>query len=251
MAEMVLGVRMDGDTTEEALAKVLVFLQDEGQHMVCTPNPEMLVAAQADTHFKDILNEADLNICDGKGISMLTRFRIPRVTGVDFMQDMCGLAATQKKTVYLLGSGVPSVVEACKTTLVHRYRALRIVGTHPGLHITQTKKGIVYSDKENDSVIDDIIMKAPDILFVAFGHGKQEKWIHEQLPHLPSVRIAMGVGGAFDFIAGKARRAPSWMQAVGLEWLWRVVREPKRVVRIAVAVIYFPILFFLHNHNAS
>ena len=86
-------------------------------------------------------------------------------------------------------------------------------------------------------------MVKPDILFVAFGHGKQEKWINEYLRDLPSVKIAMGVGGAFDYLSGQTSRAPLWMRKIGLEWLYRLIREPKRLKRIWRAVIIFPIYF--------
>ncbi len=241
MAIQVLGVRIDTYTQVDALAKVRSFFTDGEQHMVTTPNPEMLVDATEDTHFKKILNEADLNICDGRGIQFMTGFAVPRITGVDFMQDVCRVAAEEEKRVYLLGSGDTSVVEACSKKLKMKNEKLKIVGVHPGLGIRNYELGIRYDEEENDAIIDDIIEKAPDMLFVAFGHGKQEKWIHEQLPHLPSVKVAMGVGGAFDFIAGKAKRAPRWMRYIGLEWFYRLLREPWRAKRMWKAVVIFPI----------
>jgi N-acetylglucosaminyldiphosphoundecaprenol N-acetyl-beta-D-mannosaminyltransferase len=239
MAEKILGVRIDADLRVEALSKVQAFLSDGGQHMIATPNPEMLVDSYKDTYFRDILNASHLNICDGRGIQFMTRMRVPRIAGADFMQDICSLAASEGKTVYLLGSGDESVVAECKKQLETTYKKLRIVGVHPGLKITNLESKITYDEEENDSIIDDIIEKAPDILFVAFGHGKQEKWLYEQLPHLPSVKIGMGVGGTFDFISGKARRAPKCVRNMGFEWLWRFVREPWRFKRIWKATVVF------------
>lgn len=247
MAKQVLGVRIDTTQHADALEMVRSFFESGEQHMVTTPNPEMLVDATKDESFRTILNNADLNICDGRGIQFMTRFRVPRITGVDFMQEICQIAAEEGKTVYLLGSGDVSVVDACKKELEIRNKKLEIVGVHAGLGIHNSELGITYNEEENDAIIDDIIQKAPDILFVAFGHGKQEKWIHEQLPHLPSVKVAMGVGGAFDFIAGKVKRAPTWMRFLGLEWLYRLIREPWRIRRIFRAVIVFPILVLLER----
>ena len=201
----ILGVRVDTVDKSSALAKVADFLSSGEGHMIFTPNPEMLVDAQKDSYFKEILNKGDLNICDGKGIALFAKDSLERIPGVDFMVDICRLAARENKSVYLLGSGFEYVVKECKNKLLEKFPSLKIVGLHPGLKITD---GFKFDSDENDVIIDDIILSAPDILFVAFGHRKQEKWIYGFLPELPSVRVAMGVGGSFDFISGKIKRAP-------------------------------------------
>jgi N-acetylglucosaminyldiphosphoundecaprenol N-acetyl-beta-D-mannosaminyltransferase len=155
------------------------------------------------------------------------------------MQEICALAQKQGKTVYLLGSGFDVVVRGCREKLLQKFPDLRIVGVHKGPQIQER-----VNEDENDAVLEDIIMTAPDILFVAFGHIKQEKWIYEFLPDLPSVRVAMGVGGSFDFISGKVRRAPKVFQKFGLEWLYRLVREPRRIKRIWKATVVFLFLYF-------
>jgi N-acetylglucosaminyldiphosphoundecaprenol N-acetyl-beta-D-mannosaminyltransferase len=110
---------------------------------------------------------------------------------------------------------------------------------HPELIVAGAESGGRLPEMDQ-SVMARIRESLPDILFVAFGHGKQEKWIAAALPSLPAVRVAMGVGGAFDFIAGRVKRAPKLMRLAGLEWLWRLIREPWRIRRIWTAVVVFP-----------
>lgn len=226
------------------------FLQSGAGHRIYTPNPEMLVAAHRDQYFKEVLQDADLNICDGKGIAMLSRGKLQRIPGIDFMQRVCEIAAQEGKSIYLLGSGRQAVVDAAATQLQLQYPGLRIAGTHEGIYIEEKsmavapdRKLLVYSQDEHDAMIEHIIDAAPDILFVGFGHSKQEKWIHEHLDQLPSVKIAMGVGGSLDVLSGRIRRAPKVFRWLGLEWLWRVIRQPQRIGRIWRAVIVFPYLY--------
>ena len=242
MSTEVLGVRIDSYERPVAVAKVRSFLADAAQHMIVTPNPEMLVAAYADDHFREILNTADLNICDGRGIQLFAKEPIIRITGVDFMKEVCDLAAKEEKSIYLLGSGDQDVIDRLEEVLQQKFPSIKIAGSHVGLPIDIKENKLQYHSDTNDEIVEDIIMTAPDILFVAFGHVKQEKWMHEQLPNLPSVKVIMGVGGSFDFLAGKAKRAPSLFRTLGLEWLWRFIRQPWRWKRMVNALIVFPYL---------
>lgn len=240
----VLGVRLDPLTRKQALEKVVSFLASERGNIIFTPNPEILVDAQKDSYFLEVLNSSDLNICDGRGIELVAPEKLERIPGVDFMLDICELAAREGKSVYLLGSGSSNVVRECKSKLLEKFPSLKIVGVHPGLAIDND---FTFDEKENDSIIDDIILSAPDIVFVAFGHSKQEKWIYGFLPELPSIKIAMGVGGTFDFISGKVKRAPKVFRTVGLEWCYRLIREPRRIKRIWKATLVFLFLFYKHK----
>ncbi|PIR74725.1 MAG: hypothetical protein COU35_00965 [Candidatus Magasanikbacteria bacterium CG10_big_fil_rev_8_21_14_0_10_47_10] len=236
-----LGIQIDTVSKEEALQKARVFLRGSGQHMIFTPNPEMLVAANTDAYFQDVLNAADINLCDGVGLLLFAGHSVSRIAGVDFMTELLRLAEDMNKKVYFLGSGQTKTIDALKKNVVLQFPNIRIVGEHIGHLISQSETGqLRYDTSENDDIVQDIILAAPDMLFVAFGHGKQEKWIYEQLPDLPSVKIAMGVGGAFDFLAGTQKRAPKLLQSLGLEWLWRLALEPKRIKRILNAVVVFP-----------
>lgn len=244
---IMLGVRINRHTTEEALARCRDFLRSNGQHMVFTPNPEMLVMAHRDDHFQFVLNESSLNLCDGKGIQLLVKGDMPRIPGSDFILDLCKLCESEGKSVYLLGSGDDAVLGKVRALLEKRYPNLQIVGWHPGHEMSMRRESginkLVFDSDKNDKLVIDIVLKSPDVIFVAFGHGKQELWIQEHLTELPSVKIAMGVGGAFDFLAGKAKRAPKVIRSIGFEWLWRLIHQPKRFKRIVTAVIVFPLLY--------
>jgi len=198
----ILGIKINKVTKSQALEKVSTFLESNKQYKIFTPNPEMLVDAHKDEYFREILNEGDLNLCDGFGLSVFTRTK--RITGVDFMLDICKLAQEKDKSVYFLGAGSKEVIEKLVKNIEQQFPNLKVVGFHPGNNITieqYNNRTILSLNKEqNNDLIADIIMTQPDILFVAFGHGKQEKWIYENLKDMPSVKIAMGVGGAFDFI---------------------------------------------------
>ena len=206
-------------------------------HTIFTPNPEFIVKAQKDEYFKKVLNAGDLNLCDGMGLQIFTG--IKRVPGVDFMLEVCKLAAEQNRGVYLLGSGNDEVVKKTAEELQKKFPSLKIVGYDKGPMIDELRI-------KNYELCADCIAKInevqPDILFVAFGMGKQEKWIYENLSKMPSVKIAMGVGGSFDFISGKVKRAPLFLRRLGLEWMYRLIQEPRRFGRIFNATAKFTYL---------
>ncbi len=253
----VLGVKIDSVTTLEAIEKAKNFLYNNKQNFIFTPNPEMLVDAQFDEYFKRILNSGDLNIGDGFGVRLSSFGRIKRITGIDFVYSLCELAQKENKSVYLLGSGSREVLKKSTENLKVQYPKLRIAGFHPGPKIdflkVEDEQKIIPEHEQNDEAIHEIIMTAPDILLVAFGHNKQEKWICENIKNLPSVKIAMGVGGAFDFIAGfnsvgeETLRAPCFLRKIGLEWLYRLVKQPWRFKRIFKATGVFVWLVIYHK----
>jgi N-acetylglucosaminyldiphosphoundecaprenol N-acetyl-beta-D-mannosaminyltransferase len=249
---IVLGVRIDNLHIAEARQKIRDFLEHDGQQAVFTPNPEMLVDAFHNPYFRTILNWSGLNICDGRGVELVTRGKLERIPGIDFVEDICAVAAKKQKTVYLLGSGKKDVIEGSAKVLMSHHPGLSIVGTHPGILISLVRDAergmdIKYSQDENNDLLADIITAAPSILFVAFGHVKQEEWIAENLKHLPSVQIAVGVGGAFDMISGSLRRAPRLFRFLGLEWLWRLMIQPYRYKRIWKATIQFLYLYYRYG----
>jgi len=260
-----LGVKIDGVTKEQALQKVAGFLSGglpgealaKTGHKIFTPNPEFVVKAQKDEYFKKVLNSGDLNLCDGMGLQIFTG--IKRVPGVDFMLEICRLASEQGRAVYLLGSGSDEVVKKTAEKLQIQFPNLKLVGHDKGPMIDELRirsKALQLRRASNEENIfsslltpsncelsADCIAKInairPDILFVAFGMGKQEKWIYENLAKMPSVKIAMGVGGSFDFISGKVKRAPLFLRRLGLEWVYRLVQEPRRIGRIFNATAKF------------
>lgn len=246
MRHSLLRVHIDGITKADALRRLGSMLGEQRGHMVTTPNPEMLVAASKDGHFRNALNTADLALPDGFGlllVGLLKGMRIPeRITGTDVVDDLCRLAAEQGRSVFFLGGEASQVAERAAAVLAARHPGLKVAGAVSGCRV-------FWHDEATPVIEGDALVRlksaAPDILFVAFGHRKQELWIRNSLSSLPSVRIAIGVGGAFDFIAGDVKRAPIVMRRLGLEWLWRLAIEPrKRLMRIWNAVFVFPYLAF-------
>ena len=231
----ILGVKIDSVTKEEAVAILKKYLDSDFAHQVVTPNPEFIMAAQRDEEFKEILNNSSLAIADGFGLKLASWYlKQPfkeRIAGVDFIRSLTQLLQNEKKSIYLLGAGAGVAKEAAQK-LKKQYFHLKIVGAESCL-----KNNKMISDEE---IIRNINLKSPQVLLVAFGAPKQEKWIARNLSKLNTIRIAMGVGGAFDFISGRVKRAPVLIRKLGLEWLFRFIIQPWRVKRIFTAAIKFP-----------
>ena len=234
----ILGVGFDNLSLQEVLEKVKNFLKSKNQHFIVTPNPEFLVAANRDGEFKKILNYADIAITDGAGVFYAAKFfygqRLQRITGVDLMWHICEISQDQQWPIFLLG-GESGIAEDVKKVITKHFPQINIVGVESG--------GKVIDPQSHDAaLVAKINTTNPAILFVAFGQNKQEKWIFNHLDRLPSVKLAMGVGGSFDYIAGRVSRAPKFLRRWGLEWLYRLIKEPRRYKRIFNAIIIFPLL---------
>ncbi len=246
-------INIDNLSLKESRNKVLDFLNFTSSHKVFTPNPEFIVAAQKDEKFKEVLNKGDLNICDGFGLGLFSG--CPRIPGVDFMIEICKIAAEKNIGVYLLGSDSDEIVKKTAENLQKQIQNLKISGYDKGLMMeiisnppsSQRDYGQAgiqypisnYNKEENSSIIKKINDSGAKILFVAFGMNKQERWIDENLAQMPNIKIAMGVGGSFDYISGIVRRAPCFLRKIGLEWLYRLFKQPKRLGRISNAIIVF------------
>lgn len=232
-----LGVKIAVTGVRDVLLKVRSYVRGKDQHMIFTPNPEMLVTAQHDPAFLVLLNRASLALPDGVGIlfaALLKRRRLPqRMPGVDVFLRLCEEASTRGWRIFLLGNNEGCLLRA-KHRLERRFPRLRIVGFAGGGKIDQEGRGL--SDEETKQAIR---QSCAQLLFVGFGAPKQEKWIAHALPSMPNVRMAMTVGGAFDYVAGDVIRAPGIMRALGLEWLFRLIRQPWRIGRITRALIVF------------
>jgi N-acetylglucosaminyldiphosphoundecaprenol N-acetyl-beta-D-mannosaminyltransferase len=242
--QLVAGVPVDPVTFEEALAAASGFLKDGGQHLIVTPNPEMAVLAFKDDAFARLLKSSDLAIADGFGLKVaawIQKKRVPEiVTGVDFSLGLAGLCEQERCSVYLLGSE-EGIAERAAERLRHAFPNLNVAGAESGGVIRYRDGGW----RQDEEVMEKIRRSKPDVLLVALGHGKQERWIRDHLQALPSVKIAVGVGGTFDYLSGKARRPPGSVRGLHLEWLWRLGREPKRLGRILNAVVVFILIVLL------
>lgn len=229
-----LGIKLDNLTLEQARLKVRDFLVLPGQFKIFTPNPEMVVKAQKDENFKMVLNSGDLNICDGFGLSLFSG--APRITGVDFMLEICKIAEEAGKSIFLLGTEKKEILEKTAKQLQNKFPKLKIVGYDTGPIITDCHSEC---NEESLKVCNKINQSKAEILFGAFGMVKQEKWISENINKLSTIKIAMGVGGSFDYISGIIPRAPLFMRRIGLEWLYRLIRQPQRFWRIFNATFKF------------
>jgi N-acetylglucosaminyldiphosphoundecaprenol N-acetyl-beta-D-mannosaminyltransferase len=216
----ILGVCVDDVTYEEMLARLDDFVAAEGAHQVATVNPEFVIAARHDPEFRTILNAAALCLPDGVGLlwagRILGRPLRQRVTGSDSVWHIAELAARRGYRLFLLGAA-PGVAEEAAHRLGERYPGLIVAGTFAGSPAIE----------EEDAIVERIRAARADILLVAYGHPRQEKWLARNLAR-SGAAVGIGVGGALDFVARVAVRAPRWMQCLGLEWLYRLWQEPWR-----------------------
>lgn len=221
----ILGVKIDDVNMDEALTRIEKWIWNPGKHYIVTPNPEFVIAAQKDKLFKKILNGADLSIPDGSGLKLSGKVK-NTISGTDFMEELVRLAAEKGFVVGFLGGG-KGVAEKTAECLKKKYPGLKVVFAESGGEV----------DVDGQWSGSNFVIPPVDILFVAFGHIKQEKWIANNLEKIP-VKIAMGVGGAFDYLSGSVPRAPKWMRSLGFEWLFRLTVQPWRITRQIMLLKY-------------
>jgi N-acetylglucosaminyldiphosphoundecaprenol N-acetyl-beta-D-mannosaminyltransferase len=247
----IFGVRLHQvDSPDEVRGRLASFLEGDRPNRVFTPNPEILLRARRDPEYAAVLNAADLALPDGTGVAIVLsarrRRRVRRWPGVEIAGALMRLAAERGDRVALLGSA-PNVAERA----LDRWRAvapsLDACVVAPGATIGMDGSGV--TDEDEARTVEAIREVAPGIVMVGLGAPKQERWIARHAELFPSVRILIGVGGAFDMWAGRFRRAPRVLHAIGLEWAWRLVLEPSRLPRIVNAVVVFP-LRVLTDHRS-
>jgi len=234
-----LGLPITNLKNNEVNELLVDFLNSNKPHQIATINPEFLVDAEKNEEFYYTLTQCDLNVPDGIGLIYAARLfgeKIYRYTGVDLFLKLCEIAKKNNKGVYLLGGEKGSVFSVANK-LNQIFPGLKICGADEGMSRSEWKNNF---KENNQKIIQRIKSSKAEILFVAFGHPKQDIWISRNLKLLPNIRVAVGVGGTFDFISGKAKRAPFIFRRIGLEWLWRLILEPWRWKRIYKAIIKFP-----------
>ena len=219
----ILGIRFDDLTREEAAQAGAGLLRSGSFHYVVTPNPEFILSSEKDPEFRRILNEADLVLPDGIGVvysaKILGTPLKERVPGIDFAADMLAQLNEMGGRLFLLGAK-PGVAELAAANLKDAHPGLIVCGTHDGYF------------REDGPVVEEIRAAAADVVFVCLGAPKQELWMVEHGP-ATGAHLMVGLGGSLDVFAGVVERAPEGFQKLGLEWLYRLAKEPKRIGRMA------------------
>jgi N-acetylglucosaminyldiphosphoundecaprenol N-acetyl-beta-D-mannosaminyltransferase len=216
----ILGVPVHDVTAAETLDWIARFVDERGPHQLCTVNPEFIMTAQTDVEFRRVLNQSALNVPDGVGVLWAARRKgqrlRERVGGSDLVAQIADRAAVTGWRIFLLGAAEGVAEQA----------AIKLRVSHPNINIVGAFAGSPSIDQDND-VVTRIRSVTPDILLVAYGAPKQDKWIARNIDRTGAA-VAIGIGGSLDHIVGKQKRAPKWMQRVGLEWFYRLLREPRR-----------------------
>jgi N-acetylglucosaminyldiphosphoundecaprenol N-acetyl-beta-D-mannosaminyltransferase len=218
------GVNISNITIREAVEKIQEWINGNSIHAVYTPNAEIIMQAQRDPELKNILNNAGLLTPDGAGVVLASRIlKTPlksKVSGIDLVKNLFETFSGKNVGFYILG-GRPGVAEIAAVNIMEKYGKVKIKGYHNGY----------FSPEEEDHVIDLINQSGTDILIVGLGAPKQEFWIHRNMYRL-SCKVCIGVGGSIDIFAGKATLAPEIIRKLGFEWLYRLIREPRRYKRM-------------------
>ena len=229
----ILGVPIDNITLEESgeITKKLILESNKTCKMIFAPNVEFVMKANKDKEFFDILQLSSLSTPDSIGIMMGGKFQKKkfkqRIQGQAYFREVIRVAERDGFTIYLLG-GEPGIPEKARDNVLKDFPNVQIVGVHDG-----------YIDGEKEQeVIDEINRLQPNVLFVGTGAPRQEKWIYKHRNEL-EVDVATGQGGTFDYEAGKIKRAPKVIQKMGIEWFWRLIRQPSRIARMSVLPVYF------------
>ena len=220
----ILGVGFDNLTMTEAVARGCELLAGEGAHYVVTPNPEIVETCRADAEAMAAVNGADLVLPDGIGViygaKLLGTPLKSRVPGIEFGTAMLAHCAETGKKVFLFGAK-PGVAEQAAKNLCEKLPGLQIAGTHDGY----------FTDAESDVIAAEIRTSGADMALVCLGAPKQELFMKDHLDAL-HVKLMIGLGGSLDSFAGTVKRAPKWMIRCNLEWLYRLIKEPKRFGRM-------------------
>lgn len=218
----ILGVNVSNITMKQAKEKFVEFLNGDKLSAIYTPNSEIIDYATKHEDYLKVLNNAEMITPDGIGVVYAAKILgdpiEERIAGIDLIYEVLPILAEQGKSVYLLGAK-PGIAEIAGKKLAEKYKGLVIAGTHDGYF------------KDDEEVIEEINAACPDFLLVCIGFPKQEMWIDKYKDRL-NAKVAIGAGGTLDVFAGTVQRAPEFYQKHGIEWLYRLIKQPSRFVRM-------------------
>ncbi|MHB8146736.1 MAG: WecB/TagA/CpsF family glycosyltransferase [Vulcanimicrobiaceae bacterium] len=230
MSLEILGCRVDPIDADEATRRILEFMRERTGSQIVTLGTEMVVHAQRDESFRRIVNASALSLCDTIGVLLVARHRgarlQQRVTGVELIEHLAAPAAREQLAVYLLGGAEGAAADAA-AVLETRFPGLRIAGVRNGYFAPEESAGIAREIRQSGAAL----------LLVGLGSPRQERWLAEFL-QASGAGAGIGVGGSFDVIGGRTERAPVLWRKLGVEWLYRLVKEPHRWRR-QLALPYF------------
>ena len=220
----ILGVKISALNMEESVNKAKEFLLGDKTSVIFTPNSEIVMNAYKDKNFLDIINSADMRTPDGIGLIYASKIlKTPlreRVAGFDLTMNLLGSLNDMGKSVYFFGSA-PGIAMEAKTKIEEKYPGINVCGVSDGY----------FDEIKEKKIIDDINNKNPDLLLVCLGSPKQETWIFNHKNEL-KCKLMMGVGGTLDVISGNVKRAPDIFIKLGLEWFYRLLKQPSRIGRM-------------------
>lgn len=236
----ILGVNVSMLNIEGAVSRIMEMLGEDGTHTVFTPNSEIVMNAYKDDEFRALLNRADMLVADGIGLVYASRIvKKPiaeRAAGFDIAMSLMPRLAESGKSLFLFGSK-PGTAERAAEILV---------GRNPGLKIAGCRNGY-FKPEETDTIVDEINASGADVVFVCLGAPAQEKWIDANRGRL-NAKVLMGLGGSLDAVTGDMPRAPEWWCNHGVEWLYRLLKQPKRFFRM-LALPKFGFTVLLNGHK--
>lgn len=238
----ILDVKFDKVTMDDTISIVKNYIvKDEGCHLIYTPNPEMVLEATKNQKFKEIIDNSDLNIPDGIGIVIASKILgsplKERVTGIDMAYRFFEEFAGTDTTFYFFGAA-DGIAQLAAENMMKKYPGLKIIGTRSG-----------YFNKNDEmKIIEEINKLKPDIILIGLGAPKQEMWMYNYKKEL-NAKVCMGIGGSFDVMSGRLKRAPEWMIKLNIEWLYRLVKQPTRYKRMMKLPLF--ILKVLFNKKGT
>lgn len=240
----IFGIKIHNITFNEGLDNIKAYLNGENLKVIYTPNTEIVMAAKEDESLKNLINNGDMVTPDGIGLIYAGRLKgkplKERVTGYDLSMGILDIANKSGYSLYLLG-GKPGVGESAVENIKRDYKDIKISGHHHG-YFKGSHNGNVSHQEEID-IIKDINDKNPDIIFVGLGFPGQELWINSNRDKIKA-KLAIGNGGVIDILAGNSKRAPDIFIKLGLEWLYRLLKEPSRIKRqIALPKFMLKVIF--------